>query len=168
MLSLDDSRWQNLRQAYGSAGNIPALLRELHSAPTEPVWGELWSCLCHQQTVYTATFAAFPHILAAVRAQPVSSREEHLCFLGIRNQDPVSHPSAPFTVVTRLADYTERGDVVRDMIRVHNPLEWLPALAAQAGYPDIGERACQFFGQGVCPSCQATFSINEELVSQFR
>jgi hypothetical protein len=56
--------------------------------------------------------------------------------------------------------------VTRDTIRLDNALHWISALAARAGYPDIGERAVQLFGQGVCPVCHATFSVHDEIVSQ--
>lgn len=69
MLSLDDSRWSDLQHAYGSAGDVPRLLRSLASSPgpkasyqDEP-WFSLWSRLCHQGDVYSASYAAVPHIV---------------------------------------------------------------------------------------------------------
>lgn len=69
MLSLDDPRWSELRHAYGDAANVPDLLRALASSPgpkanhmDEP-WFSLWSSLCHQGDVYTASYAAVPHIV---------------------------------------------------------------------------------------------------------
>ena len=69
MLSLDDPRWKELRHAYGSAADIPDLLRALarSTAPKrdsedEP-WFSLWSSLCHQGDVDTASYAAVPHIV---------------------------------------------------------------------------------------------------------
>ncbi|WMS42271.1 hypothetical protein RDV64_19740 [Acuticoccus sp. MNP-M23] len=69
MLSLDDPRWSELRHAYGDAANIPSLLRTLASSTApkardqdEP-WFTLWSCLCHQGDVFTASYAAIPHIV---------------------------------------------------------------------------------------------------------
>ena len=69
MLPLDDSQWAELRHAYGSAREIPALLSALSSSPAarnnyedEP-WFSLWSSLCHQGDIYTASYAAVPHIV---------------------------------------------------------------------------------------------------------
>ena len=69
MLSLDDPSWRELRHAYGSAADIPDLLRALarSTAPKrdsedEP-WFSLWSSLCHQGDVYAASYAAVPHIV---------------------------------------------------------------------------------------------------------
>jgi hypothetical protein len=52
--------WAALRHAYGSAADVPALLDQLTPDPKASVWGELWSRLCHQGTVYSASFAALP------------------------------------------------------------------------------------------------------------
>lgn len=70
MLALDDPRWSELTHAYGSAADVPALLQQLETTPTaagddwrsEP-WFSLWSRLCHQDTVYTASYAAIPHLI---------------------------------------------------------------------------------------------------------
>ncbi|MEZ4409629.1 MAG: hypothetical protein R3A52_24625 [Polyangiales bacterium] len=74
-LSLDDPRWSALRTAYGDASTIPSLLRDLAAMPpfndyrSEPYFS-LWSALCHQYDVYTASYAAAPHVVAAMRAHP--------------------------------------------------------------------------------------------------
>ncbi|HZT17826.1 MAG TPA: hypothetical protein VFA23_00410 [Dongiaceae bacterium] len=69
MISLDSPLWSRLRHAYGPASDTPALLRRLSSDPrpsadhyAEP-WHSLWSSLCHQGDVYTASYAAVPHIV---------------------------------------------------------------------------------------------------------
>lgn len=78
MLELDDSRWSELTHAYGAASDIPDLLRELakraeqQGANDEP-WFTLWSSLCHQGDVYTASYAAIPHVveIALSQANPI-------------------------------------------------------------------------------------------------
>jgi hypothetical protein len=81
MLELDDPRWGRLRHAYGDALDIPVLLRALglSTGPKkgyqdEP-WFSLWSSLCHQGDVYTASYAAVPHIvrIAGETGTPVDS-----------------------------------------------------------------------------------------------
>lgn len=69
MLPLDDPLWSELQHAYGRATDIPELLRALAASPgpcssyrDEP-WFSLWSSLCHQGDVYTASYAAVPHIV---------------------------------------------------------------------------------------------------------
>jgi hypothetical protein len=68
MLPLDDPSWPGLNHAYGSAADIPELLRALASSPApsgaeEEPWFSLWSSLCHQGDVYEASYAAVPHIV---------------------------------------------------------------------------------------------------------
>lgn len=69
MLSLDAVEWRDLQHAYGSASNVPDLLRRL-AQDTRPKanyqeepWYSLWSSLCHQGDIYTASYAAVPHIV---------------------------------------------------------------------------------------------------------
>jgi hypothetical protein len=68
MLPLSDREWKNLSHAFGSASNIPDMLQDLAASKTkssdyrEEPWFSLWSCLCHQDDIYTASFAAVPHI----------------------------------------------------------------------------------------------------------
>ena len=74
MLSLESHRWSELRHAYGAAGDTPALLRQLASLPAsggdaEP-WFSIWSSLAHQGDVYSASFAAVPHVVAALATAP--------------------------------------------------------------------------------------------------
>ena len=69
MLSLSDPRWAELRHAYGAATDVPALLTRAatDSRPgdhPESTWFDLWSALCHQGDVYSASFAAVPHLMA--------------------------------------------------------------------------------------------------------
>ncbi|VXC71277.1 hypothetical protein [Massilia sp. 9I] len=74
MLELNSPRWNDLSDAYGSAGTIPELLRQLSTFPSddgssEP-WSGLWSALAHQGDVYSASFAAVPHVIAAIVSSP--------------------------------------------------------------------------------------------------
>ena len=68
VLALDAPRWAELRTAYGAAGDIPEMLRDLESVPNskdyrdEP-WFSIWSALAHQGDVYSASFAAVPHVV---------------------------------------------------------------------------------------------------------
>jgi hypothetical protein len=74
MLRLDSSRWSELTHAYGSAGDIPALLHQLKASPATSVdaepWDSLWSALAHQGEVYSASFAAVPHVIEILSIAP--------------------------------------------------------------------------------------------------
>ena len=74
MLELNSTRWSELSHAYGTAGDIPALLRGLEALPpsvdeSEP-WFSLWSALAHQGDVFPASFAAVPHVVCALESGP--------------------------------------------------------------------------------------------------
>jgi hypothetical protein len=68
MIPLDSTEWSQLSHAYGNADDIPGLLTDLESMPpdegseAEPYFS-LWSALCHQGDVYTASYAALPHLV---------------------------------------------------------------------------------------------------------
>lgn len=59
--------WSRLTHAYGAAHDIPGLLDQAGPAPADRVWSDLWSRLCHQGTVYTASYAALPALTEMAR-----------------------------------------------------------------------------------------------------
>ncbi|MFQ6146851.1 hypothetical protein ACLMNJ_27895 [Streptomyces seoulensis] len=69
--------WSQLSHAYGSAEDLPVLLKEIASEPSLERWNDLWSALCHQGSVYPASFAALPWLTEVAgcdeRAQAVSA-----------------------------------------------------------------------------------------------
>ncbi|MEJ2034438.1 MAG: hypothetical protein P8Y63_15705 [Deltaproteobacteria bacterium] len=77
MLSLESPEWSDLEHAYGNASDIPNLLRQLDSLPSsegdkEP-WFSIWSALAHQGDVYSASFAAVPHVISALKQAPTKA-----------------------------------------------------------------------------------------------
>ncbi len=79
--------WSALRQAYGSAEGIPDLL-DRASMDTraghvpESAWFEVWSSLCHQGTVYTASYAATPRLVEIARTRSGRSQIDPLLLIG--------------------------------------------------------------------------------------
>jgi hypothetical protein len=58
-----------LSHASGPAKDIPSLLtRAAHDVrpgyQQDSTWFDLWSALCHQDDIYTASYAAVPHLIA--------------------------------------------------------------------------------------------------------
>ncbi|TAA46564.1 hypothetical protein [Pseudoxanthomonas winnipegensis] len=103
MLSLDSPDWTQLRHAYGSAEDIPALLRQLRNFPDESnpqsePWFSLWSALCHQGDVYPASFAAVPHLVAALQSDPTRATFSYFllpaCIEIARSERRIEIPSA--------------------------------------------------------------------------
>src|SRR5882762_7704275 len=84
-LSLADvSRWSALSHAYGPATDTPGLLQQLSSLPSsggraEP-WFTLWSALAHQGDVYSASFAAVPHVVEALATNPSEADQSFFQF----------------------------------------------------------------------------------------
>lgn len=83
MTSID---WASLRHAYGDATDIPELLDQAHTAAAggsyrdEP-WFSLWSALCHQGGVYTASYAAVPELLAIAKEREQDHAAARECVL---------------------------------------------------------------------------------------
>jgi len=75
MLPLNDARWTALSDAYGASTGIPKLLAHAATLPedfgegAEPYFS-LWSALCHQGDVYSASYAALPHLVRIVEENP--------------------------------------------------------------------------------------------------
>ncbi|MEU0407346.1 hypothetical protein ABZ307_05880 [Streptomyces griseorubiginosus] len=69
LADLDQMDWSQLHHAYGSAEDVPALLRNLASEVEETAAEaeqELWSSIVHQGTVYPATAVAVPFLVRLV------------------------------------------------------------------------------------------------------
>lgn len=84
MLDLHSPRWAELQHAYGPAADIPQRLAALQGAHAsdsdhEP-WLTLWSSLAHQGEVYSASFAAVPHVVAALAANPAAASADFFQF----------------------------------------------------------------------------------------
>jgi len=60
-LPLNSDRWTNLVDAYGTATPLKAILAQLTNESCEQF--DLWGRLCHQGTIYTASYAALPHLV---------------------------------------------------------------------------------------------------------
>ena len=78
--------WGKLSHAYGGAEDTPELLDQARRAPAggsyrdEP-WFSLWSALCHQGNVYTASYAALPELLAIAQGRQENHAAARECVL---------------------------------------------------------------------------------------
>ncbi|MBB3344780.1 hypothetical protein [Luteimonas sp. RC10] len=81
MLALDDPAWARLSCAHGVALGVPALLAQLDGATEDSwqsaPWQALWSALCDEGRVHPASFAAVPHIVAALAEAPERACPSH-------------------------------------------------------------------------------------------
>jgi hypothetical protein len=78
MLSLESERWGTLAQGYGSAEDVPKLLHALAATDDDgaraELWFALWRMLCRPDAVFTAAYAAAPHLLAAASGRSLEER----------------------------------------------------------------------------------------------
>lgn len=153
MLEPDDPRWGELRHAYGFASDIPGLLRRLKSdsrslGQNEP-WFTLWSSLAHQGDVYSASFAAVPHVIRVFASAPTTSELSFLQFpawVEICRQR--THVSVPDFIA---AAYFASLSQLPSLIAAAASRDWdddylacaMAALAAVKGHGIVGEAALE-------------------------
>jgi hypothetical protein len=151
MLPLDSVRWSSLNHAYGSAADIPKLLRQLESLPPCVAYGDepyfsLWSALCHQGDVYTASFAAVPRVVNAISHDP---QHAPLTLLQIVTCIEIarSQKNGPDVPPDLLADYSESLAQIPDLVARAAKANWndiycpvaLAAVAAAKGFCSLAE-----------------------------
>ncbi|MFJ9725733.1 HEAT repeat domain-containing protein [Streptomyces sp. NPDC101209] len=74
---IDEVDWASLRHAYGSAEDVPGLLRGLASADPaerETALDGMYGAVHHQGDVYDSTLASLPFLLALVASETVPER----------------------------------------------------------------------------------------------
>lgn len=158
--------WTSLRHAYGAAGDVPALLDNLKPDPADEVWEELWSRICHQGSVYSASFAALPALAdAAARWQP-RQRAQPLALAGCilasddcRDEGGRNLAEAFFRenrpVVRRLQVLCQESLAQRDVPQ-GDFIYLLQGARSFEGDPFWGRKLDQLAGgefSGICPQC---------------
>jgi hypothetical protein len=152
MLSLDDPSWKELQHAYGDAVDVPDLLRALASATApktdykdEP-WFTLWSSLCHQDDVYSASYAAVPHIvhIASKADGPID-----FSFFQLPASIEIARRAGrgPEIPAACADDYHRAIARLVDIVNLHRDEDWdrsmllsaFTALAVAKGHIDVAE-----------------------------
>lgn len=160
MLALDDPRWSDLQHAYGPAGDTPALLKQLADLPSsendnEP-WFSIWSTLAHQGDVYSASFAAVPHVIEALASAPLKADFSYFQFPAwvevFRTKKGVSVPEdiAPA--------YFESLSRLPSLVGAAAARPWgegflccaLSAVAAAKGQPSVAEAVMELSPEVAC------------------
>lgn len=161
MLSLENPAWQNLADAYGSASEIPNLLRHLAANPDdEAAWNDAWSSLCHQETIYSASIAATPHLVNIARSLPPRQRLTPLILVGsiaanIGKPPVVVYGDKEFIescseAVKLLTEAIESGEIRGDDFRYS-----LGALAGLLGEAKLANVLDKLDCYTECPNCGA-------------
>ena len=149
MLSLDDLRWSTLEHAYGPAVDIPLLLKQLidlpSSADNQEPWFSLWSALAHQGDVYSASFAAVPHVINALASAPLKADSTYFQFPAwveiCRKKKNVAIPN------DLESSYFESLSRLPSLVAAAAPRQWdedfllcaLSAIAAAKGQTGVAE-----------------------------
>lgn len=76
------TEWADLQTAYGSAHDVPRMIEAWVQSPTDDNLDGLWSYLCHQGTVYSASYAAIPLLADACARLAPKERRDALVLAG--------------------------------------------------------------------------------------
>ncbi|MEW1647863.1 hypothetical protein [Streptomyces sp. NPDC091219] len=89
--------WSGLSHAYGSAEDIPGLFARLGGAEDDEVWQELWGSLCHQGSVYDASWAALPVLTDIALGRAPGGAVQAVTMAGLITTDPDEENRARYT-----------------------------------------------------------------------
>jgi hypothetical protein len=172
MLSLSDPTWARLEEAYGSAQGIPKLLSYLAEHPGDKeAWNDAWSSLCHQETIYSASVAATPHLVAIARHLPMKQRLDPLILVGsiavcVGKPPKVVYGDRDFTAakteaIKLLAEAVSAGGLKREDLR-----HALGALAGLLGDAKLANILFRLDLAITCSNCGAEMEpLESELAS---
>lgn len=172
---LDAINWHQLEHAYGTAEDVPGLLRQLlaHDENVRrdalfELYGNIW----HQGTVYEATSHAVPFLLEMACNPMVCDREAIISYLGT-----LAEGSSYIDVHRSLVDFTPEelsGGLMRElawvrqtrsavqagenkfisMVSIEPPDIALAAAYALSRFPTEGTRYCPALRQRYLASCE--------------
>jgi hypothetical protein len=169
MLRLDSPNWSQLQHAYGAASDIPDMLRQLEAFPPHegheaPPYFMLWSSLCHQDDVYTASYAAVPHLIRILASAPTRAHWDFFLLptcieisrLRGRGPDiPAELRDAYFSALQRIPSLgAAAAEAQWDEIYCRAVAA---AIAVAKGQPALGEAILELDPDGVREFMQARF-----------
>ncbi|MFJ5075989.1 hypothetical protein ACIP8Z_15470 [Streptomyces sp. NPDC088553] len=159
--------WPHLSHAYGSAEDIPALLARIASESAPELWNDLWSALCHQGSVYPASFAALPWLADMAdnedRDQAVNARNLAGAIMAgaeqshgagdVRTRHAAEIATLLASVNRRLRTTTDRSeyiDLLESMLGFEGVAGWSENLAWGLGNEEF---------EVPCPGCETDLFI---------
>lgn len=162
---VNEPDWSSLSHAYGSADDIPDLLRQLNSDPQANVWNQIWSRVCHQGTTYSVSPYVLPYLLEAAQGWVPSGRVMPLA-LASSIAASRAFPNASFTETVaglkKMALQTVEASGISMTDRVYMMSAVLTFSGDRVWGPAI-ERINDEEFSGICPLCDAElyFEIQE-------
>jgi hypothetical protein len=164
-LPFGSPRWGELAQAYGSGEDIPQLLDYLARVSDDErtgLWFGLWSTLVSEGRVYTASYAAVPHLVAFAEGRPLADRAQALHLAGtiVAAQQEPGAPPVPDDVAAGYAGALARAAalVARSVAEPWDPdvaQVLASVLAIVKGHPRFGRAALALEPVVACPVCGA-------------
>ncbi len=164
MLSLDSTRWAQLTQAYGTAEDVPRLLEALacigSESAREEVWFALWRTLYRPEEVYTASYAAVPHLLAISGMFGLRERAQGV-HLVTRIEVTRRAPGSAAMPEDLVADYAAAVESLPAFIAAGNGEAWAAdlaqifaaALLIGKRQPDLARGMLEIGRSLTCPTC---------------
>jgi hypothetical protein len=159
MLDLSSTRWSQLRDAFGDGTRVPHLIAMLAAGNPDAI-ADLYASIYHQGSVYSASFAAVPHLVdIARRERSPSFRAEILVLVGsiaTARHDPVDIP--PEDVRTD-CDVAVRAALPLVLPALKHSLEptsavyLLEVAAGLAGFTTLGRVLHGFIDEEFCITC---------------
>ncbi|MEU0564658.1 hypothetical protein ABZ297_04550 [Nonomuraea sp. NPDC005983] len=160
--------WSRLEHAYGVATDLPQLFEEVGDPELAPnAWHELWSSLCHQGTVYPASFAALPVLADIASSRMPGDQRAAISLAGrivaeetqlhrpgyCRQRYPAEIDELHRIVQRHLTEEPFEGDE-------HDYLYPLEDLLAFEGVPVWSECLLPNLHDVICPSCSECLEID--------
>lgn len=168
LLSLDSPRWAELAQAYGPAEDVPRLLEALACIGSEDaraeVWFALWRTLHRPGEVYSASYAAAPHLLAIGATLGLRERAEaaHLVSrIEVSRRAPASDP-IPDDLLPAYADAVERlpalvAAVAGESWSAESAQVFAAALLVGKRHPQLAHGVLELGKALSCPTCGSDY-----------
>ena len=160
--------WASLEHAYGAANDIPGLIAAAKADSNDrQTWDDLWGRLCHQETVYSASYPALPALADMAARRPAAGYVEplHLAAAIVASNDGPED----FDVIRR--EYPAEFQTLRDLAEQNLRLAGgfiefmygLQALMAFEGSPPWNRELQSLADQELtmeCPGCDEYLTID--------
>ncbi|MGQ5639463.1 MULTISPECIES: hypothetical protein [unclassified Streptomyces] len=157
--------WSQLHHAYGTAEDVPGLLDAVSPAANDSGWTELWSRLCHQGTVYSASHAALPTLREMARRWSPTDRKMPILLAGAiaaGTDQPYGEQDPHVVYASEMCDLVQlTEEALGDPALGDDPGTYVYLLAALISFEGVKIWGEQLDGlndgeyEVPCPSCSA-------------